>query len=53
MPTEFEAEREQLATLYDVRLAFLAAKAEGKAEFTIDEILAFLDEIAEKKKRHA
>ena len=52
MPTEFEAEREQLATIYDMRLAILAKIQEGKKEFTAEEILAFFDEMAKSKKKH-
>ena len=52
MPTEFESEREQLATVTDLRLAFKQARKDGKNEFTVDEILEFLDDFAESKKKH-
>ena len=52
MATEFEAERESIATLYDLRLEILDKQAQGKDMWTAEEILAFLDEIARMKKRH-
>ena len=49
---EFEAERERLATITDLRLEFKDAKSGGKNEFTVEEILDFLDEYAKKTKIH-
>ena len=52
MATEFESERERLATITDLRLEFKDAREGGKNEFTVAEILDFLDEYAKKTKIH-
>ena len=50
--TEFEAERERLATLMDLATEFDYAASEGKETFTVEELQAFLRRYAEKVKVH-
>ena len=53
MAPEYESEREALATITDLRLSFKNEyKTTGKKDFTLDEILEFLDKYAEKRKIH-
>ena len=49
---KYESERERLATIMDLRLAILELNQEGKDNFSIEEIFAFLDEYAKKVKIH-
>ena len=53
MSTEYESERDRLATIYDLRLAFAdeAIKTEKK-NFTLEEVLDFFDRTAKSIKRH-
>ena len=52
MPTEFESEREQIATITEVLLRFRKENAEGKSTWTYDELRENLLDYAEEKKRH-
>ena len=47
MPTESEMKKIELATLYELRLTFSESE---KAEYTKEEILQLLDQIASVKK---
>ena len=50
--TEFEAERERLATLMDFLLEVREARAGGKTDFTADEVENMICQYAEKVKIH-
>ena len=50
--TEFEAERERLATLMDFELELDAIASEGKTEFTLEEVQKIIHEYARKIKIH-
>ena len=52
MPSEYESEREQMATVLDIILAIQNAEAEGKTEYTSKEIIDFLYAFIRDKKRH-
>ena len=53
MSTEQEAERERIASVYDLRLAFKHDSMErSKTEYTLNEIFEFLDQFVEKTKIH-
>ncbi len=51
-PTEFESERESLATVMDIIMEIKDAAAEGKTEYTSDELVEFLINFGREKKRH-
>ena len=50
--TEFEAERERLATLMDFATELDHAANEGKTSFTVEELQVFIRQYAEKVKVH-
>ena len=50
--TEFEAERERLATLMDFATELDRAASEGKTSFTVEELQVFIRRYAEKVKVH-
>lgn len=52
VPTEYESEREQMATVMDIILEVRKAMAEGKKEYTCEELIEFLYEFISDKKRH-
>ncbi len=52
MPTEYESEREQMATVMDIILSVREAEAEGKTEYTSKELIEFLYAFISDKKRH-
>ena len=50
--TEFEAERERLATLMDLQIELHKLEVKGKTELSIAELQALLCEYGEKIKVH-
>ena len=53
MASECESEREALATIFDLQLALEdEAAAQGKHEFTLEEMILFLKNYARKRKIH-
>ena len=48
-----QSEREQMATVLDIILRVKDAEAEGKTEYTSDEVVGFLCLFIEEKTRHA
>ena len=52
MPTEYESEREQMATVMDIILSVKDAEAEGKTNYTSEELVEFLYAFIKDKKRH-
>lgn len=52
MPTEYESEREQMATVMDIILSVRDAENEGKTEYTSKELIEFLYTFIKDKKRH-
>lgn len=52
MPTEYESEREQMATVMDIILSVRAAEAAGKTEYTAKELIDFLYDFIDERKRH-
>ena len=52
LATEYESEREQMATVMDIILSIRKAEAEGKKEYTVNEMIDFLYDFVESKKRH-
>ena len=51
-PTEYESEREQMATVMDIILSVQDAEAAGKTEYTSKELIEFLYSFIRDKKRH-
>ena len=52
MPSEYESEREQMATVLDIILTVKKAAAEGKTEYTSEELIEFLYQFINERKRH-
>ena len=52
MATEYESEREQMATVMDLILSVKEAEATGKTEYTSTELIEFLYSFIKDKKRH-
>ena len=52
MPTEYESEREQMATVMDIILSIQDAETAGKTEYTSKELIEFLYSFIRDKKRH-
>ena len=52
MPTEYESEREQMATVMDIILRVQDAEAAGKTEYTSKELIEFLYEFIRNQKRN-
>ena len=50
--TEYESERERLAMITDLQLRLLAAKDEGKTNYTTEELLLALLDVAKDIKLH-
>ena len=50
--TEFEAERERLATLMDLATELDHVASEGRTSFTVEELQVFIRQYAEKVKIH-
>lgn len=52
VPSEYESEREQMATVMDIILRVQDAEAEGKTQYTSQEVIEFLYTFVRDTKRH-
>ena len=52
MASEYESERESLATLMDLLLELDKLEASGEKQFTLDELRKLIHKYAEKRKIH-
>ena len=51
MASEYESERESIATIMDIILLIRANKLQGKDTYTADELIELMCDFAESKKR--